>query len=249
MAPSRHPDLRGLRRLALALSAIAFVLTGSALASDPPDATVNAASGQIETVDCVSQGGQLRIRHSAKLNQAWVRTTLTLTAAQDDTSPRIAASDAGASYVVFVRNTTPSRVLLISRPDSRSDWSAERVISNTGENSHNARVVHDGSRAHIAYEIDDGCGTRIAAVEGDDPSGYPTRTIVGSTTNPCDHDLSLVTETGHTWLSWIDVGSTVAWAMFDPTLKTWSAANFEPYAADSVAAARDRIRTKVLSTQ
>jgi hypothetical protein len=84
-----------------------------------------------------------------------------------------------------------------------------------------------------------------AQVIDDDPE--PTRSILGTTSFSGDLDVQPQFESGFLWVTWIDTGSRVAYTRYAFDRRAWNPVAYESYSADSIQAARTRIRTIMLA--
>ncbi len=233
---------RALRLLVIALG------VGSALASDPPDSRVNAISGNVEVPDSAVLDGDYNVRHVINPGggQALQVTQLTSNSA-DDLSPRIAIDSSGNTRITWFRSLTPSQVLSRRRTNSSGSWASEQLVSDAGEDSKNPETVFAGSKPWVVFEITVGSSHSIAVNRGvDEPNPFPGRTILGTAAFSGPVDSTISYESGKLWASWVDSASNVAWCQWNATTAAWTSPNYESYSADSVAAARARIRTAVL---
>ncbi len=231
----------------LAASLLAAALFAPlALGSDPPDSRLNPQSGLIEVTDSTWTGQDFEIRHVARqLNGQLVVAVLTADP-HDDLGPRLAISDVGSTRVAWWRAVAPGQVLSRARAGVSGQWSAETLVSDPAEDSRMPVIAHDGAVFWIAYLVLDGGCTHLAVTSsGDGPGPMPGRTLVGTTSNGGDVDLQISAEAAHVWMTWMETSAEVAWSRYDRTAGAWTPAAYEP-AEDSVAAARERIRTTVL---
>lgn len=227
---------------------IALVTVGSAWATDPPDSKVNPNNNQIETVDEVTSSGNANVRLvETPSGGGYPNVTVLTTDSADDKGPRIAISSGGATSIVWWRDGATDEVFIKQRSAPGQSFGSETRMSESGESSRSPRVVHVGSHLVVAYLFDQsGGGLAIAAIDDEDIP-FPSRTVVGNSTYGGDLDLLLTSESGSIWLTWIDSSTHVAWSEYNTSTQTWSSVQSESYASDSVAAARGRIRTTVLS--
>lgn len=221
-----------------------------ALADELPDSEVNPQTSDIESVASVDNSGNRDIRYVVDPGQGGPKTIEVLTTStSDDLSPRIGIEPDGDSWLTWWRDGATDEVLFRGRDHSTGTWSNESVVSSTGEDSRSPALVLDPNSAWIAYEIETSIGTDIAVVplELDDPLPFPGRVIVDSTSYGGDVDVTLHAEAGRLWLTWVNSGDEAAWSEFDYSTDSWSATDYESFATDSVAAARERIRQSILA--
>ncbi len=238
----------GSRKVLLGLGIAALLSLAPVVAAEHPDSAVNHVSGAIEVVDAAWSGSNFDIRFTVNAGggQSAVVTTLT-SDPLDDLDPRLAISAGGDVWVAWWRAGSVGEVLVRKRAFSSGQWSVEQPISAAGEDSRNPRIVHDGTRAWIAYEFTSGGHVAIGVTGDNDPQPWPWRTVIGETTYEGDRDLRMSFESGRLWVTWVDSNAQVAWSAYSYATGTWSAPGHESYASDSVDAARGRIRTTVLN--
>jgi hypothetical protein len=219
-------------------------------ASDLPDSAVNPVTGYIEVSDAAWTGSDYNARHVVNPGSGQpLQVTVLTTNAADDLGTKLAINASGNTWVTWWRDLATDVVVVRKKTYSNGTWSDEGQISQSDESSRKPVIVHDGTRPWVAFEVTATGGRNIAVVMGSDsPTPWPTRDIVGSTTYSQDLDLTLSSESGKLWITWIDSSSNVAWVQFDYTNQTWSSAATESYTSDSVIAARGRIRTTVLGS-
>jgi hypothetical protein len=242
-----------MRYLARALFKISLAVVlgglagGIAVASDPPDSELNPVSGFIETVDSVWQESSYDVRHTT--NQGPGQPTLVFMVDEDesdDLAPRVAIASNGNTWVTWWRDAATDQVLIRKRTYSPRAWSTETLVSDPGESSRNPEVVHDGSEAFVAYEFSASVGTSIAVSRiKEDPEPFG-RSVLATTSFTGDVDVLIHTDSGHLWVTWVDSATYVGWSEYAYGTGSWGSALYESYAADSIAAARDRIRAEVL---
>ncbi len=247
MAFRLGPDKSG-KRLRVGVSALCALVGVLSFAADPPDAAVNPQSGLVEVVDSVFANRGVHIRHTTVLGSGRLSSELLTNSSAKDTDARVVIAPNGDTWVTWCRGTSPPQILVMTRDYATLTWSAEQVISDRSEASRRPRIVHDGTQAWIAYEVDSGGGTSIdVAGGGDYPAPWPEGAPVAATTYTGSRDLTMTAETGHLWVTWIDTNATVGWVAYDYVSRTWSWPEYESYANDSVSAARDRIRNEILA--
>ena len=229
-------------------------VTGAVLAAsnaDAPDSRINAVSGSIETVDTPWSGSNYNVRHviSGSGGSALLVTILT-TDPHDDLGARLAVHTGnGDTWVAWWRADSTDQVIVRRRISASGTWTPERVQSAPTEGSRNPSIAFDGSDPWLAYESDavDG-GTMIQAKAiDDDPNPFVAAVAIARTDFKGTIDTLLQAESGHLWVSWVDSATQLGWSKYDYATGTWSVPEFESYAADSVDAARLRIRSTVLA--
>jgi hypothetical protein len=231
----------------VATSALAICAVTAPLASDPPDSQVNPQSGSIETVDSYWTGSHYRVRHVINPGDGQlIQVSYLTTGSIDDNAPRVAISAAGDTWAVWWRDDATDEVLIRKRTYSSGTWGAERLVSNSSENSQSPQILHDGTKPWVAYHATVQGGTKIAVAAGTDspdpwdPLGLRTTTYAG------DVDVLIHFESSHLWVTWVDSASNVGWCEYDYATSAWSSPSNESYASDNVTAARGRIRAGVL---
>jgi hypothetical protein len=168
------------------------------------------------------------------------------TNASPDLDPRIASASNGDVVVVWWRDLKVDAVLYRARDFSTGIWSPERLVGRTTESGSRPRVVFVEGDAWVAYQIQNVNKTRSIGVSiiGDDPE--PWRSILATTAFTGDLDMQLEVEMNHLWVTWVDSASNVGYSEYDEATGLWSLPRYEPYVADSVTAARLRIRDLLL---
>jgi len=235
------------RRSVVALLAAACFLT--AAGSDPPDSELNPVTGIIETTDVSSDSGNSDVRFVADPGGGCARFVFLVTSSPfEDLGPRLTITEEGDTWVVWWRDDVYDTVLARKHTLATDSWSEEIIVGEKLESGSRPELVHDGSTAWVVYEIDDTAGGTSIAVgaihDGPDPVG--ARRILATAFYEGDIDPAIVFAEGQLWVSWVDSDSEVGWSAYDPASGVWQAAAYEPYAADSVEQARQRIRAAVL---
>jgi hypothetical protein len=227
-------------RLALAV----LLLSGAALASDPPDSEYNSETGYTESVDRAAGSGD-RVRHTEDRGHNGRVVTLLSDAA--GANPRLGIKSNGDSWVTWWQEGTTGEVLCRVRDDATSTWSDKMVVSSAGEDSRNPEVIHAGTATWIVFEIVSGSWTSVA-VTGviDDAEPFGVRTIVATTPWSGAVDPRIHAEAGHVWVTWVDTDVVVGWSEYDPATGSWGDAEFESYDGIDVGAALAAVRTSVL---
>ena len=236
--------------------AITAALTTGAMAlvapiAEPPDSLGNVVSGAIETADTPWSGTSYEVRHAINPGGGLPLIIKILTTdSRDDLGPRLAVNPVnGDSWVAWWRDGTIDQVIVRRRVNATGAWSPEFVQSAATASSRHPSVAFDGSRGWIAFESGaPGEETRLEAkVIEDEPAPFGAATVVARTSYTGGVDAHVHAEHGRVWLSWVDSATEIGWCRYDPSRSTWSVPRFEPYDLDSVADARGRIRSLVLS--
>jgi hypothetical protein len=230
--------------------AIAVIALAScaAFAVDPPDLRFNAQSGLIETVDSTWSGSEYNVRYTVATGDGEQFTSVLLsTNAANDLDPRIVLSSAGDACVAWWRDRTPNTIVYRKHDFATGVWSAERPVGLSTESNSRPRLAYNAGRIWAAYQIQSAkCRNVGAQIIDDDPE--PVRSIIASTTYTGDLDIQLVSDSGHLWVSWIDTNRRVGYSEFQYEKQLWSAPLFESFSTDTPAAARARIRGRVIGS-
>ena len=234
------------RVLASAAGAVAIC---TALASDPPDSKANPVSGYIEVTDSTHVGSNYDVRHAINPgNGQQLSVTMVSSDPLDDLSPRIAISLSGDTWIVWYRDGSTREVLIRKRTYAAGTWGSEQLVSLAGESSRSPEMVHDGARPWVAYEYATQNRTGIGVVQiTDGPLPFPSRVPLATTTYAGDVDVRVNAEAGQLWVTWVDSTQFVGWSEYSYGTATWGLPGYESYASDSIQAARDRIRSTVLT--
>jgi len=209
----------------------------------PPDAALNPVTSLVEIVDAVEINGVSEVRHTVDQSPSPLVTILS-DASADDTTPRIATSNQGDAFVVWMRESDGS-VRSRQFSYSLSAWGASRVISDSGDTARNPEVVHDGTDAWCIYEAQRFVGADIVVgIIVDEPNPV-LRSVVHSTPYSGDIDALIHYDMGKLWLTWVDDATHVGWSEFNYSTSQWTVVSSEDFSADSPEAARSRIRSKV----
>ena len=218
--------------------------------SDPPASSRNPLTGDIETVDMVpSPTGQapFDIRYTISNGLTKPESMLLTSNPGEDRRPRIDISPAGDTYVCWYREQASNgRVHCRTHRLATDTWSDELLVSEPNEDSRLPVVVHDGTRAWVAFEFAEGTGTTIAVNTVDEPDPIFCRTLVAHTEYNGDVDVQLHHAQGQLWVTWVDSGLEVAWSQYDYTTGEWSLPRQFPYLFSTVQNARDASRALVL---
>ena len=229
-----------------------FVIAGIVLTSaaafgvDAPDLRINAVSGFIETVDATWSGSNYNVRYT-QMTSAGQQTASTLLTsnASNDVDPRIASAQSGDVVVSWWRDLATDAVVYRKRSFATGAWSPERTAGLPNESSSHPRVVYASDKPWVAYQIQNSKTRSVGAqIIDDDPE--PFRSIVATTGYTGDLDIEINAVSRHLWVTWIDNASNVGYAEYSYEKQLWSVPAREPFAADSVSAARSRIRDRVL---
>ena len=175
-------------------------------------------------------------------SQGW---TLLTTNAGNDVDPRITGAPSGDTFVVWWRDLKVDVVIYRKRTLATESWGPERVAGRTTESASRPRIAYFNGDACLAYQIQNSKSRSIGAqIIDDDPE--PFRAIVATTTFAGDLDIQVESEMNHLWVTWIDAAANVGFSEYHPATGLWDVPTFEPFATDSAAAARSRIRASVL---
>lgn len=228
-------------------------LTGAVLADatpDAPDSRINVVSGSIETVDTPWSGANYNVRHviTPSGGTGLLITTLS-NDSHDDFGARLTVSTLnGDTWVAWWRHESTDQVIVRRRVNATGAWTPERVQSSVTEGSRHPSIAFDGNKPWVAYEADAVTGGTTIEVKltDDDPAPFVAAVPIAITGFTGKIDTLLEAEAGHLWVSWVDSAAQVGWSNYDTATGLWSLPAYEPYDADTVAAARLRIRTTVL---
>jgi hypothetical protein len=213
---------------------------------DPPDLELNTVTGLIDTVDASWSGSNYNVRFTAvRVTGEQTGSFLLTSNAANDIDPRIACAANGDELVAWWRDLTTDAVIYRKRSLVSGIWSLERPLGIATESGSHPRIIFVGTRAYVAYQIQYSKSRAVGVqIIADDPE--PMRAIVATTPYTGDLDIQINSETGHVWITWIDSGSRVGYSEYNFTTLLWSAPALESYASDSIAAARSRIRSRIL---
>lgn len=236
--------------------AIIAALTTGAMAlvapiAEPPDSQENSVSGTIETADTPWSGASYDVRHV--INPGGGRPLIIkvlTTDSRDDLGPRLAVNTVnGDSWVAWWRNASIDQVIVRKRINATGVWTAELVQSDSTVGSRHPSIAFEGNRGWIAFEVGAPGGETLleAKVIEDEPAPFRPGTVVATTAYSGTIDAHIHAEYGRLWLSWVDSATEVGWCRYDTATSTWGVPHFESYDIDSVAEARGRIKSTVLS--
>jgi hypothetical protein len=227
---------------------IAAIFLGSsvALCVDAPDVRLNVASGFVEVVDAAWSGSNYNVRYTQAMTDGDPKgSTLLTTNTANDVDPRIASAPNGDAYVTWWRDLKTDAVIYRKRNFATGVWGAERILGRATESGSHPRIVDFGSRACVAYQIQNIKSRSVGAqIIDDDPE--PFRSIVATTSFTGDLDIQLDSEMNHLWVTWLDSASSVGYSEYHRETSLWDLPSYEPLASDSVADVRSRIRINVL---
>ena len=229
-----------------------FVIAGVVLTSaaafggDPPDLRINAVSGLVEVVDAAWSGSNYNVRYTQVMTDGDSKGSTLLTSnAANDIDPRIGSAQNGDVAVVWWRDLKIDMVVYRKRSLATGAWGPERTVGRTTESGSHPRVLYTGNKPWVAYQIQNSRSRSIGAqIIDDDPE--PFRSIVATTSYSGDLDIQIDAEMNNLWVTWIDTASNVGYSEYDSQARLWALPRFEPFATDSVTAARSRIREHVL---
>ena len=225
----------------------AIVLSSAAaLCVDAPDLQINAVSQLIEVVDAAWSGSNYNVRYTQMMpNGESKGSTLLSSHSANDNDPRISSAPDGDTVVVWWRDLKTDLVIYRKRTLLTGIWGSEQVVGRTTESGSRPRVVSSDRDYCIAYQIQN-LKSRSVGVQIIDDDPEPFRSIIATTLYSGDLDMQVDAEMSHLWVTWIDSASNVGYSEFDSQSRLWALPTFEPFASDSVAAARSRIREHVL---
>jgi len=224
-----------------------FLIPAAAFCVDAPDVQVNAMSGFVEVVDAAWSGSNYNVRYTQAMTDGNPKGSTLLTSnAANDVDPRIAGAPSGDVVVAWWRDLKVDVVIYRKRTLSTGVWGPERTVGRTTESGSRPRVAYLGGVPCVAYQIQNSKSRSVGAqIIDSDPE--PFRSIVATTSYSGDLDIQLDAELDHLWVTWIDSTSSVGYSEYDPQTRLWALPTFEPFATDSVTAARSRIRARVLN--
>jgi hypothetical protein len=125
-------------------------------------------------------------------------------------------------------------------------WGPERIVGRTTESGSHPRIVFANGAPWVAYQIQNTKTRSIgASIIDSDPEPF-LRAIIGTTAYTGDLDIQLESELNHLWVTWLDNATTVAFSEYDAQHALWSLPRYESFLAETVTAARARIRDHVL---
>jgi hypothetical protein len=213
----------------------------------PPMSRLNPRLSSIETTDAEWTSTDYEIRYVVSTEDGGTSEVVRLTDNDvDDLSPAITSDPtSGNTWIVWWRDGATDTVLVRKRNAETGIWSPEQILSSPGENSRSPSTAFDGNVAWVAYELDAGSGTLGIAVRQieDDPAPFGSRTLIAGVSASGSRDVLIQSAQGRLWVSWIDSQLRVGWSRYQSG--AWTSPAYESYAADSVSAARSRIRALV----
>jgi len=228
----------------LLVAALLILSYRAAPAAEAPDLEANPITQTVESVD-VSTEDDSRVRHTEDPGQAG-NPVATLVSSAPAVSCRIAIDAAGQSWAVW-QDVATSAIRLSVRNPFETVWTLEKPISLPDQICANPRIVSDGLRAWIAYEVHSGTTTTLTvAIVEDGAEPIPCRKEVGTTTYAGNLDPDLKSESGHIWLSWKADATTLSWSQADFATGNFTPPVAEPIGTGTVRDARARIRNLVL---
>jgi hypothetical protein len=218
-----------------------------AFCGDAPDVQINAVSGFVEVVDASWSGSNYNVRFTQAMTDGDPKGSTLLTSnAANDVDPRIAGAPSGDVVVVWWRDLKLDMVIYRKRSLATGVWGPERTVGRTTESGSHPRVAYLGGTPCVAYQIQNSKSRSVGAqIIDSDPE--PFRSIVATTAYSGDLDVQLDAEMNHLWVTWIDSASSVGYSEYDSQTRLWALPTYEPFVTDSVAAARSRIRARVLN--
>jgi hypothetical protein len=224
-----------------------FLSSAVAFCVDAPDLRINDVTGLVEVVDAAWSGSNYNVRYTQVMTDGDSKGSTLLTSnVANDVDPRIASAPSGDVVVVWWRDLKVDMVIYRKRILATGVWGPERTVGRTTESGSHPRVVYSGGDPWVAYQIQNSKSRSVGAqIIDDDPE--PFRSIVATTSYSGDLDIQLDAEMNHLWVTWIDNASNVGYSEYDSQSRLWALPTFEPFATDSVTAARSRIRERVLN--
>jgi hypothetical protein len=128
---------------------------------------------------------------------------------------------------------------------STDTWDTAERVSEAGTHSSNPELVHDGTDPWVAFEADNTVGGVDISVRHilDEPE--PVLSL-GNKSYSGDLDVKIHFVSGSLWVGWVDADCDVGWSRYTASTDTWSTAEYESCATDSIADARARVRSEVL---
>ncbi len=234
--------------LCAAVLAVAPVL--NAAESSPPVSTINPVTGAIETVDDPWLAQNFEVRHV--INRGEGLPLLVKNVSEnpaDDLAPRLAVdSITGDTMVVWWRADAVPSVLCRRRLQETGAWGPVLVQSDPSVPSRRPSVAFDGSRMWVAYEHESNGAISVSVqIIDDEPTPFIHAQTVATSITSGTAGPEVLSDSGHLWVSWIHDATLVGWIEYDFATENWSNPSFEPFSSDSVAEARSRIRSTVLS--
>lgn len=227
---------------------VSCLAVAPAMAIDPPDSAVNPASGDITVVDSPLVGSRYDVRLTVNPGNEKEKVVYTISSnALDDLMPHLVIEPDGDTWVTWWRNDGAGRVLIRKQDFATKTWTAERLISEPDEDSRNPRLIYDGTKPWVVFEIGGQEVTSIALNSiVDEPDPIPRRTIVATTPYVGHLDARLHNESGALWVTWADSDTDLGWSAYDHDAEVWSAPAYMPYQPGEEGAALASIRDEVL---
>ena len=231
----------------LAVCAAIGLATVAALGVDPPDLEINSLTGLVETVDATWSGTNFNIRYSVMNGAGSLTSSVILTSnSADDLDPRIAINPGGNAYVVWWRDIATDKIFFRKRTLATGTWASEQPIGQANESNSRPRIAMAAATPWVAYQIQ-GARTRSVGAQIIDDTPEPFRTILGTTSFGGDLDVQINSVAGHLWVTWVDNTQRVGYAEYAFDKRLWLPTGYESFSSDSIAEARSRIESSILS--
>jgi hypothetical protein len=221
--------------------------TVGAFGVDPPDLEMNGLTGLVETVDATWSGSNFNVRYSVMNASGSLTSSVFLTSnSADDLDPRIAINTGGNAYVVWWRDTATDKIFFRRRTLATGTWATEQPVGLSTESNSRPRIAIAAEVPWVAYQIQ-GARTRSIGAQIIDDTPEPFRSILGTTSFGGDLDVQISSVAGHLWVTWIDTYQRVGYAEYAFDKRIWLAPGYESFSSDSIAEARSRIESSIVS--
>lgn len=231
---------------ALAAVAAAASSAPSARATAPPDSATNPQSGYIETASIAWNGHDV-VRVTVNRGSLPSVTTTLETCLDECDEPRIAIDGSGATWVAWSR-TSAGEIVVRRHAYGATSWSAAVVVSGSGEYAAHPSIAVAGSTLAVAYVTESESSSSVhAGIISDEPTPIAGMTLGSTGTESASVDARVSSESGDTWVTWIDDSGDVAWSQRDPSTGEWSAPSYQEHGPDGSEEARSQIRSLVLT--
>lgn len=230
-----------------ALAAVAAAASSAppARATAPPDSATNPQSGYIETASIAWNGHDV-VRVTVNRGSLPSVTTTLETCIDECDEPRIAIDAAGTTWVAWSR-TSAGEVVVRRHAYGATSWSAAVVVSGSGEYAAHPSIAVAGSTLAVAYVTQSASASNVNAVSvTDEPTPIAGATLGSTGTDSESVDARMSSESGDTWVTWIDDSGDVAWSQHDAASGEWSAPSHQELGPEGSEGARSQIRSLVL---
>jgi len=108
-------------------------------------------------------------------------------------------------------------------------------------------IAQDRTNAWAAFEYDASSVTGIkVGIIDDAPEPFGEFTAIGTTDYSGSIDVRVHAEQGFLWVTWLDGSEEVGWSVYDDGSEIWSSPDYESYALDDLASARERIQEAIV---